>query len=861
MRFERRDAQTPRHCCGVLTARTNPAGSWQRLLPTQALLAPQFSRHLTSPMACAAADAGAGGGVALAGMHDLRLRPRLLRSLLDDCLPLPVPGRSPPRRPADLAYAADAVCSHGLLAEPSAGRADPGVLEEWEAAVDAWVHRLLELIGSDKEPSCNKMVNMFTCTTMSDLFLRLATFPNLKDEAISFAQKVVKPLLQLLDENGPVAEKAVDLLGLLIKLFPSSVYRHFNNVESTITTKIMSGQCNLQELKKLASTLALLPYVRFSQCSTSLMIQKLLVMVNNMLNDTFVGLEKEDTDYELMMLLAPPGSKLVPPLGGQTTCGDKHIHSTKKFHAYIVPTISALVHCCSMMLTSPYPAQVINIPVRALVTLIQKVLLIDGSLLLQSNTPLCQELICSEIPTLHSIFLDLLASTIKGMRSSLVPHAGTVVMLIAEYFKKAKLPALRRKLYTIVQLLLSSMGVGMAVQLFQVVVSNIFADLDDDAGSSSYSLRTYPIEATIWSSSKSSDNRRQTQQLQSSIAVSSEPTCNRQLMPPLCVKIAALETLELILNLGGLFNGSWRSEMDLLLIDVATKACYKAGMYEQSPPWTEDPSISDFQLAAFRALLASFLSTHHERPLYLEEGLELFNRGKLETGTELAKFCSHALLALDARIHPRQLHPQYISKIVARDDLGFVSQPSHSVRKHRATDDLGDDCMYRLVSVAIEPVDPLTKDNAVENCTPVEFSGELSMQNDAQQTHIITGEHPPEITAYCLTEEVQAVKMTDGLYGNPSDFGTLGNSIPPDSFSFTPPDFYNPGDETSTKKCILSGDASSRQNVPNHASGTSTAASVCHSEWDSLDPLLDIGDANLDPGFFPDMVDVDPGSD
>lgn len=138
----------------------------------------------------------------------------------------------------------------------------------------------------------------------------------------------------------------------------NSLLSPVDKVESTITTKIMSGQCNLQELKKLASTLALLPYVRFSQCSTSLMIQKLLVMVNNMLNDTFVGLEKEDTDYELMMLLAPPGSKLVPPLGGQTTCGDKHIHSTKKFHAYIVPTISALVHCCSMMLTSPYPAQV-----------------------------------------------------------------------------------------------------------------------------------------------------------------------------------------------------------------------------------------------------------------------------------------------------------------------------------------------------------------------------------------------------------------------------------------------------------------------------------------------------------------------
>jgi hypothetical protein len=60
--------------------------------------------------------------------------------------------------------------------------------------------------------------------------IRLATFPNLKDEAISSAQKVVNPLLQLLDEDDPVAEKAVDLLGLLIKLFPSSVYRHFNKV-------------------------------------------------------------------------------------------------------------------------------------------------------------------------------------------------------------------------------------------------------------------------------------------------------------------------------------------------------------------------------------------------------------------------------------------------------------------------------------------------------------------------------------------------------------------------------------------------------------------------------------------------------
>jgi hypothetical protein len=99
-------------------------------------------------------------------MHDLRLRPRLLRALLDDCLPLPVPGRGPPRRPADLAYAADAIRAHDLLAEHSAGPADPGVLEEWGAAVDAWVDRVLELIDSGKVYALHP-IRMYPCATSS----------------------------------------------------------------------------------------------------------------------------------------------------------------------------------------------------------------------------------------------------------------------------------------------------------------------------------------------------------------------------------------------------------------------------------------------------------------------------------------------------------------------------------------------------------------------------------------------------------------------------------------------------------------------------------------------------------------------
>uniref|UniRef100_A0A0E0GSU5 Pre-rRNA-processing protein RIX1 N-terminal domain-containing protein n=1 Tax=Oryza nivara TaxID=4536 RepID=A0A0E0GSU5_ORYNI len=395
--------------------------------------------------------AAAAGDLPLTGMHDLRLRPRLLRRVLAECLPLPDPAADlqPTRSPADLARALSAVREQGLLAVE--GAADPGLLEEWSAAVDAWVDRLVALLASDREHSCwvgtsflgltfeecsedrfansyffwfekimkkikvpssNKMVSIATCTAMASLFMRLAKFSNLKDEATLLAQKVVQPLLRLLDKDGSVAEKATDLLGLIMKLFPSSVYRHFNKVESIIAAKIMSGY----------------------------------------------------TGFELMPLISP-GSKPPPLSGGQTTYGDWNFHSAKKFCTFAVPTISALIHCCSMMLTTSYPIQV-NIPVPAVVTFIQRVLLTDvtfhKSSLVQQDTPSCH-LSFSEILELHSSFLDFLGAIIKGMRSSLLPHAGSVVMLITEYFKGAKLPAVRRKLYTIVRLLMSSMGVGRLV--------------------------------------------------------------------------------------------------------------------------------------------------------------------------------------------------------------------------------------------------------------------------------------------------------------------------------------------------------------------------------------------------------------
>ena len=45
-------------------------------------------------------------------------------------------------------------------------------------------------------------------------------------------------------------------------------------------------------LQKFVRTLALLPSVRVSEDSWSLMIRRILIMVNNLLNDAFIGLEE-----------------------------------------------------------------------------------------------------------------------------------------------------------------------------------------------------------------------------------------------------------------------------------------------------------------------------------------------------------------------------------------------------------------------------------------------------------------------------------------------------------------------------------------------------------------------------------------
>ncbi|KAK3028729.1 hypothetical protein RJ639_037752, partial [Escallonia herrerae] len=416
--------------------------------------------------------------------------------------------------------------------------------------------------------------------------------------------------------------------------------------EVAIVSKIMSGKCNVNTLKNLGHCLALLPKSRGDEDSWSLMMQKVLLSINVHLSDAFQGLEEESQCNEAMRVLVPPGKEPPPPLGGQTNSD----LATKRPDQYLVSNVSTLMLCCSTMLTSSYPVQ-IPVPVKPLLMLAARILRVDGSLsqaLYPITTTMQQELTCSELPLLHMYSLELLAAVVKGVRSQLLPHAAGIVRLLTEYFRACVLPELKTKVYTIIRNLLMSMGVGMAVYLTQEVVDNAFADLGSTAdvngeiSSKPYSkvstqLFQQPYQRKRKHGTTAGSLGEHTDRVGLEVSASRNPTP---------------------LSGGALRSESWRSDVDRLIMTVATNACKKGwGKEGKDGSLRSEPSEtwSDYQLAALRAFLASLLSPARIRPPYLAHGLEIFRRGMQETGTKLAEFCAHALLALEVLIHPRAL--------------------------------------------------------------------------------------------------------------------------------------------------------------------------------------------------------------
>ncbi|KAI7758066.1 hypothetical protein M8C21_017372 [Ambrosia artemisiifolia] len=314
-------------------------------------------------------------------------------------------------------------------------------------------------------------------------------------------------------------------------------------------------------------------------------------------------------------------------------------------------SISSLMLGCSTMLTTSYPAQA-KVPVQLLLMLVERVLMVDGSLtqtLYPTITAMQQEYVCIELPVQHSHSIDILCGIVKEARSQLLPHAAHIIRIVTEYFRKCELPELRIKVYALLKLMLLSMGVGLSLYLAEDIVNNASIDLDSVGGRGD--------EAR--SNSESMQKKRKREMTAMPFGDQAQTAYLPKNPVPIAVKTAALEALETLLTVGGASGSdSWRSSVDSLVITVATDAC-KGGWIKPATDFynshNSSSSWADFQLASLRALLASLLSPGRIRPPYLAHGLELYRKGKQETGTKIAEFCAHALMALEVLIHPRAI--------------------------------------------------------------------------------------------------------------------------------------------------------------------------------------------------------------
>ncbi|XWS56869.1 hypothetical protein CRYUN_Cryun09bG0122400 [Craigia yunnanensis] len=615
-------------------------------------------------------------------MYDVGLKPRMLRRLIRQYLPDEKHPLSLNDSCFELPMLVSFIQTHRLLSESDSQTMDQKLFNSWKSAVDDWVNHLELLLSSDMvyfnsffeylnvsfsyltgmHPADSQLVKIASCTSISDLLTRLARFPEVKKDGNLLAGKLGQSVLKLLNENRveAVSEGAANLLYTIITFFPASIHHYYDRAEAAIASKILSGKYSTKTLKKLGYCLALLPKSKGDKDSWSLMMQKILISINDHLNEAFQGVEEEAKSDEARRLLVPPGKDPPSPLGG-ASC-----KATSSSERLPTTTVSSLMFCCCKMLTSSYPIQVAA-PVRSMLALVERLLMVDGSLphtMLPFMTAMQQELICSELPVLHVYSLELLIAIIKGMRSQLLPLAAYVVRLVTRYFRRCALPELRIKLYSITRMLLISMGVGMAIYLAQDVIDNAFNDLN--------SLGGEDIETSLANIGPStgallqSSNRKRKHGINTGPLVEKQHTTGPEVeapsmhqMTPITVKIAALDTLEVLLMVGGASKSeSWRSSIDSLLIKVATNSCKGGWGNEESNIFLPHESTSiwaDFQLSSLRALLASFLAPARVRPPYLSQGLKLFRKGKQEAGIKLAGFCAYALLSLEVLIHPRAL--------------------------------------------------------------------------------------------------------------------------------------------------------------------------------------------------------------
>ncbi|KAL1205103.1 hypothetical protein V5N11_016443 [Cardamine amara subsp. amara] len=753
-------------------------------------------------------------------MCDIRLKPKILRNLLSEYVPNE---KQPLTNFQSLSKVVSSISTHKLLSESPPASIDQKLQAKAKSAVDDWVDRLLALVSSDmpdkcwvgislmgvtceecgsdrffssysvwfnsllshlKNPASSRIVRVASCTSISDLLTRLSRFSNTKKDAVSHAAKVILPVLKLLDEDSSEAllEGIVHLLSTIVILFPAAFHSNYDKVEAAIASNIFSAKTSSNMLKKCAHFLALLPKAKGDEGNWSLMMQKLLISINVHLNNFFQGLEEETKGTKAIQRLAPPGKDAPSPLGGENGGLDDAAWNSEQL---IVSRVSTLMFCSSMMLTSSYKSKV-NIPVGSLLSLVERVLAVNGSLpraMSPFMTGIQQELVCAELPTLHLSALELLHSTIKSIHSQLLPYAASVVRLVSSYFRKCSLPELRIKLYSITTTLLKSMGVGMAMQLAQEVVTNAYVDLDLKSVEGFDASRKPSLTngALLQACSKKRKHSNKSG-VEADTSVFEVGVPHNHSSSPISLKIAALEALETLLTIGGsLGSDSWRERVDNLLMTTATNACegrWANAETHQCLPNKSIMGLVEFQLAALRAFLASLVSPSRVRPAFLAEGLELFRTGKLQAGMKVAGFCAHALMSLEVVIHPRALPLDGLPSVsnLFPDNNPMASQKHNTAKLNGITHD-GDDLRNRWLGSADG-----TYNNEIQRTSdttlPLQETKRLKLGNDLATVVSLSVQDPKDMVA---SENVQqAEKVPESTEESLRDVSDKGAMAPKD---------------------------------------------------------------------------------
>lgn len=282
-----------------------------------------------------------------------------------------------------------------------------------------------------QQPTDPIFVRAAACASLTDLIVRLGgliEFAGVRRDGANLISKLVQPLLQILGDNDSsgIWNEAMDLLSALLRYFPACLRQQSSSFEALLVARIMDVECFTAIPQKCAKTLALLPKAHGDATTWSSLLRRILIATNSELDFAFASMEDVSTAEDATASLLPRGEEPPVPLGGRAVSSNACVQPGKSLWERLVPRVSNLLQCCNYLLTTPFPVPV-PAPLGPLLALSMRILRVDGSRLssasrLGGTIPSShQAALYSELPALHLTALNLLASTLRGIRRYFIP--------------------------------------------------------------------------------------------------------------------------------------------------------------------------------------------------------------------------------------------------------------------------------------------------------------------------------------------------------------------------------------------------------------------------------------------------------